>query len=166
MKLSTLGAVSAAFVLCAAAGAQTANAPLGASLRLGLVLPTNSSTVDDAGSSMFGFGVDYKLTKLPSIGGLSSGLGVSVDYFSRGDYSNVPLLVNYTLTKNRFSVFAGVGVAFTSLPGKNDTKFGYQAGISYDLPTASSTPLFVQAGFFGTEQSKLNGVGLYLGYRF
>ena len=165
MKLSTFGAVSAAIALCAVAGAQTSSAPLGASVRLGLVLPTNQDTIDATGSGLFAFGADYKLSlKLPTFGDFKSSTSISFDYFVRDDYGNLPLLANYILTKDRFSIFAGVGVGFTTLPGGNDTKFAYQAGLSYDLPTAS--PVYLQASFFGTEQSKLNAVGLFVGYRF
>lgn len=167
MKLSTLGAVTAALALCAAAGAQTSAAPIGASVRLGIFLPTNKTTSDVAGSGFLAFGADYRLGyKPPTVGAFTSAASISVDYFQRDDYGNIPILLNYLAIKDQWTFSVGAGVGFASLPGKNDTKFAYQFGAAYDLTTTSSYPIFVEAKFFGSEQSRLNGVGLYAGVRF
>ncbi len=167
MKISTLGAVSAAFALCAVAGAQTKVAPLGASVRLGVFLPTNETTIDATSNAVFAFGADYKLTyKPPTLGGYVSGSSLSVDYFNKGDYGNIPVLLNYLAMKDSWTLSVGAGVGFASLPSGNDTKFAYQVGLAYDLPVSSTTPIFIEGKFFGSEDSRLNGFGVYLGIKF
>lgn len=169
MKLSSLGAVSAALALCAVAGAQTTDpAPIGGSVRLGVFFPTNSATSDIAGSGFFAFGADYRLTlKAPTFGGFASGTSISVDYFSRDDYGNIPVLLNYLAMKGKYTLSVGAGVGFTSLPGgSDDAKFAYQIGISYDFTTTSAYPIFGEIKFMGSEESKVNGVGAFVGVRF
>jgi len=167
MKISTLGAVSAAFALCAVAGAQTAAAPVGASLRLGVFLPTNQDTIDATSSAIFAFGADYKLAyKPPTLGGYVSGSSLSVDYFNKDNYGNIPVLLNYLAMKDSWTLSVGAGVGFASLPSGNTTKFAYQVGLAYDLPVSSGTPFFVEGKFFGSENSRLNGFGVYVGLKF
>lgn len=166
MKITTLGAISAVLAVSAVAGAQTVK-PAGVSLRAGVFFPTNDSTRDATSDSFFAFGADYKLTDLSlSVPGYRSSLSLSVDYYSRNDFSNIPVLVNYVGRSGRFGWEAGVGVGFSSLPSGDDTKFAYGAGVSYDITSGAQLPLFVSAKFFGTESDKLNGVGVYLGIRF
>jgi len=171
MKLTTLGAISAALAVSAVAGAQDNVKPIGLSLRAGVFLPTNSGTADVAGTGFFAFGAEYLLTYKPPtflINGATSGLSVSVDYYRRDDYGNIPILANYILAKNRFAFSAGVGVGFTTLPSGSDSdvKFAYQVGVEYDLPTTGSLPIFLSAKYFGSENNRLNGVGLYAGIKF
>ena len=167
MKTMTLGAVSAAFALCAVAGAQLPARPLGIKLRVGAFLPTNQSTIDNTSQAMFAFGAEYKTSLgLPSFGDFVGSSSISVDYFHKNDYGMIPVLFNYVGTNGRLSVSAGIGVGFTSLPGADSSKFAYQVGAAYDLPASSSVPIFVEAKFFGSEQSRLNGFGVYVGVRF
>lgn len=167
MKISTLGAVLAAFAVCAVAGAQTQTAPLGASIRVGTFLPVNNDTVDATSNSVFAFGADYRLTyRPPSLGAFNSGASLSVDYFHKGDYGSIPVLLNYLAMKDRWTLSLGAGVGFNSLPGSDDTKFAYAVGLAYDLPVSSSTPLFIEGKFLGSETSRLNGFGVYLGIKF
>ncbi|RYG22399.1 hypothetical protein EON82_17230 [bacterium] len=168
MKTTTLGAISAAFALCAVAGAQTSVQPLGIKLRVGAFLPTNESTVDATSNALFAFGAEYRLQSitLPSFGEFVGGASVSVDYFNKNDFGMIPVLFNYVGTRGPLSLSAGVGVGFASLPGANDSKFAYQLGAAYDLSVSSSVPIFVEGKFFGSEQSRLNGFGVYVGIRF
>ena len=168
MKLSTLGAVTAAFALCAAAGAQTTPyQPVGASVRLGIFLPTSSRTNDDAGSGFFAFGADYRLNfKSPRLVGLDSYFEGSLDYYRRDDTGAIPILLNYVVTSGQFFFKVGAGVSFQSLPDDDKTGFGYQVGAGYTIPSTSRLPVFLQASFLGADRSRLNGFGLYVGTRF
>lgn len=167
MKTMTLGAVSAAFALCAVASAQSPATPLGLKLRVGAFFPTNESTTDATSNALFAFGAEYRLSLgAPSFGQFVGGTSVSVDYFQKNDYGMIPVLLNYVGTRGPLSLSAGVGVGFASLPGANTSKFAYQLGAAYDFPTSSSVPIFVEGKFFGSEQSRLNGFGLYVGIRY
>ena len=168
MKLSTLGAVTAALAISAVAGAQArTNSQVGVSLRLGAVFPTDTSTNDDAGTGFLSFGADYRLDpRTPRLFGLESNLAVSVDYFRRDDYGNIPVTLNYVARSGRYFFNIGAGVGFENLPDKSVTGFAYQAGIGYELPTSSSLPVFFQVKFLGADRSKVNAVGAYVGVRF
>lgn len=168
MKLSTLGAVTAALAISAVAGAQArSSSQVGVSIRAGAVFPTDTSTNDDAGTGFFSFGVDYRLDpRLPRIFGLESNLAVSVDYFRRDDYGNIPITLNYFGATGRYFFTVGAGVGFENIPGKSVAGFAYEAGIGYELPTTSSLPVFLQVKFLGADRSKINGVGAYVGVRF
>ena len=168
MKLSTLGAAIAAFAVCAAAGAQTTPyEPIGASVRLGIFLPTNSQTNDNVGSGFFAFGADYRLgVKSPRLIGLDSYIDGSVDYFRRNETGAIPVLVNYNVTSGQYFFKVGIGVSFQSLPGDDKAGFGYQVGAGYTIPSTSRLPVFVQASFFGADRSQVNGFGLFVGTRF
>ena len=169
MKLSTFGAVSAAFAVSAAACAQTPKPyqQIGVALRAGVYLPTNETTVGDVGSGIFAFGGDYRLSvKTPSLSGLQSHLGISVDYFRRNEIGNIPVLLNYVATTGQYSFQAGAGVGFSSLRSGDRTTFAYDLGVGYDLPVNSTLPVFVQATFFGSDFAQTNGFGLYVGVRF
>ena len=168
MKLSTFGAATAAFAVCAAAGAQTTPyEPVGASVRLGVFLPTNSRTNDVTGSGFFAFGADYRLNvKSPRLIGLDSYIDGSVDYYRRDDTGAIPLLLNYNVTSGQFFFKIGAGVSFQSLPEGDKTGFGYQVGLGYTIPSTSRLPVFLQASFFGADRSRVNGFGLFVGTRF
>lgn len=166
MKLKTLGAVTAAFAVCAAAGAQTTPyQPIGASVRAGIFLPTNKSTSDDIGTGFFAFGVDYDLTKT-SILGQGLGVGLSVDYYQRDNVGDIPVLLNAIYRTGRLSFNAGVGVGFQSLPGDDKTGFAYGLGVDYTLSVGSTLPIFVGARFLGADRSQVDGFGIYAGVRF
>lgn len=165
MKLSTIGAAFAAFALCAVAGAQTTNAPVGAAVRLGFFVPTN----DDVNGSFVAFGADYNLTKYQApfrIKGFASSITGSVDYYRRDDYGNIPVLLNYVAKKGDYAFSVGAGVGFGTEPGRSDANFAYQASVTYDLPTNSEIPFFFQGKFLGSDRSALDGFGFYVGVRF
>ena len=168
MKLSTLGAVTAALAVSAAAGAQAqSNTQVGASVRFGLFLPTNQATNDDVGTGLIAFGVDYRLDpRTPRLLGLTSNLSISIDYYRRDEFGNIPVLINYIARTGQFSFGIGAGVGFETLPDRDRTGFAYDASISYDIPSTSTLPIYLQAKFLGAERSRLDGVGLYVGLRF
>lgn len=168
MKLSTFGAVSAALALCAVAGAQTTPyQPIGASVRLGAFFPVNSSTSNAVGDGFFAFGADYRLAaRTPFLFGLRSHLSASVDYFHHDDYGNIPVLLNYVADAGSYYFQVGAGVGFESLPEGDKTGFAYEVGVGYNVPTSSRLPVFLQAEFFGSDRSRVNGIGAFVGVRF
>ena len=168
MKLSTLGAVSAALAISAIAGAQAkSNSEVGLSARFGLFLPTNQNTNSTLGTGLLSFGVDFRLDpRTPRLFGLDSNLALSVDYFRRDQYGNIPVTLNYVARTGQYFFTVGAGVGFESLPIRDYTGFAYTAAVGYTLPTTSSLPIFVEAKFLGADRSQIDGVGLYLGLRF
>ena len=62
---------------------------------------------------------------------------------------------------------AGIGVDFHA-GNDSGSSLGGQVGIAYEFGHAGSVnkPLFVQANYFITDKSSLDGFGLYVGYRF
>ncbi len=159
-----VGTVSAAF-------AQTPE-PIGLSVRLGALWPSNDAPKNE-GDCWFTGGLDYKIKNLnfgntdPSF---SSALSVSLDYYGKGDFSNVPVLLNFVGRKDQFYYSAGAGVAFAKTPdgyGGTDSnlELGYQFSVGFDF-TKGQTPVFVEARYQGCGKSDLNGIALYAGIRF
>jgi hypothetical protein len=142
----------------------------GLSVRLGAFMPSEKAAKDE-GKSWLAAGAEFKLKDL-NIGTMSedykASLSVSLDYYGRGDFRNVPLLLNYTGRKNQFYYTAGAGVGFSRLPsgtGSVDkTRFAYQVGVGYDF-AKGSTPVFVEAKYFGAQKKELAGIGLFVGVR-
>ncbi len=168
MKLSTLGAVTTALAISAVAGAQArTDSQVGVGVRIGVLFPTDTTTNDQVGTGLITFGADYRLDlKTPRLLGLESNLALSLDYFRRDDYGNIPVTLNYVARTGRYFFTLGAGVGFESLPDKDVAGFAYSASIGYDIPSSSTLPIFVQAKFLGADRSKVDGVGLYVGVRF
>lgn len=168
-KVAALAAV--ALAVAVPAMAQEVK-PLGLSVRAGLFLP-QSGAGKDQGKQWFGFGASYKIKDM-EFGtydrGYASQLDVSLDYYSKGDLSSMPVLANYVMRQNQIFYSVGAGVSFAKVydnrPNtKNRMLFAYQLGVGYDF-VQSQTPFFVEAKYFGTTKSELNGFGLYVGARF
>ncbi len=167
--LASLVAVAALSGVAATAGAQT-NGPTGFSARLGLFLPTEDNVFS---STIFNFGADYKLNnfnlKSPSEG-LQSYLGLTADYYFGNGSSNIPVALTYNVRSGNIVYHAGIGIDFYNIDDTDDTGTGLggQVGIAYEFGNAGRVdkPLFVQAKYFITRKSELNGFGLYVGYRF
>ncbi len=140
--------------------------PVGVSLRAGLVFPTDSDVSNTIGSTWFGFGGEYQFYHLPTSGKDKQALSLSIDYFSRNSVNETPILLNYVYTTSS-GVFldGGVGASFDHVPGDDKTRFEYQVGLGYNLPI-ESVPLFVEAKFWGNQDSSYNAAGIYLGVRF
>lgn len=168
-NLAALAAVAALAGVATTASAQT-NGPTGFSARLGIFLPTQDNVFS---STIFNFGVDYKLTNfnVRSPGeGLQAYVGLTADYYYGNGSSNLPLAVTYNVRSGNIVYHAGIGVDFYDIDDTNDTGTGIggQVGIAYEFGNAGRVdkPLFVQAKYFLTRKSELNGFGVYLGYRF
>jgi len=166
-------AFAAAFV---AFGAVSANAqeskPLGLTLRAGLFWPSERYTRDRSSEQWFAFGVEYKLPglKQPAVMAKYGGdFSISLDYFNKSDFSNVPVLLNYTGKMNQLYYVVGAGVGFTKkekpLGGtQSNTSFAYQLGVGYEFST--KTPVFAELKYIGSTQTKLAGFGVFGGVRF
>ncbi|MBS1722076.1 MAG: hypothetical protein JSS66_03605 [Armatimonadetes bacterium] len=170
--------ISLAFASVLAIGiAAQANAqytkPLGLSLRLGVWYPSNGDARDVEGQGWFAGGAEYKIKDLhfsSTDQKYSSSLTASLDYYGKGSFSNVPLLINYVGRTDSFYYTAGAGVGFGRTPqtgggSTSDTQFAFQIGAGYDF-VKMGTPLFVEVKYFGGSESKLSGFGIYGGVRF
>ena len=146
--------------------------PSGVSIRGGMFFPS-AAAAQAAGHTWFGVGLDYKLRDLGYAAGMSGfdrSYSISIDYYGKGDYSNVPVMMNYVARGDRFYYGAGAGLGFAQTPDgsggtKTNTEFVYQLSLGMDFQQGM-TPVFVEARFFGSAESLVNGFGVYAGMRF
>jgi hypothetical protein len=153
--------VLSALAIVAAACAQS-NGPKGFSARLGAQFARG-------GDSNLAFGLDYKLNKV-SVGNYGeenpSYVGLSVDYYGRSGYYNIPLAVTYNVRATQLVFSAGLGIDIYRF-GSYKSGFGGQLGVQYEIGQSNSAnPLFVGAKYFFANESDLSGLGIYAGYRF
>ncbi|MCW5937383.1 MAG: hypothetical protein KIT11_08770 [Fimbriimonadaceae bacterium] len=167
----TLAAVALGVMLAAPAAAQYEK-PLGLSARLGLFFPTNGDARDEEGRSWFAGGLEYKIRDLNygSSNQMSASLTISADYYGKGDFSNIPLQLNWVARSQQVYYGAGAGVGFTHIKGgrnqdSNDVDFTFNLVVGYDF-VRSSTPFFIEGRYWGSNESQLNGFGVYAGVRF
>ncbi len=152
---------------CAVSASAQSNGPLGISPRIGILESTSSNVK----GSWVGIGLDYKLGALPASipgSGLLGYWGLSVDYYSHGATSNLPIVLNYNLRQGSLVYSLGAGIEFYDLDNLNEssgTGFDAQAGISYDFKTPV-LPLFLQLKYYLASHNEDRGFGLYLGARF
>jgi hypothetical protein len=157
----------ASMILAGAAlsSAQT-NGPTGLTIRAGVFLPT-SQLARAISNSWFTFGADYKFNNTsvsaPTMGTLAY-LGLSVDYYSSGNNSALPVAVTYNVRSGQLVWSAGIGIDFVRL-GANTSGLAGQVGVAYEFGTAP-TPFLLQAKYFLSSKTDLNGFGLYAGVRF
>ena len=172
MKNSTFGGVAAAisiFGMSAMAVAQDApSAPVGVSFRVGGFFPIDTAA-RDSGSTWFGFGAQAKILHLGAVtvGDKSMGanLELSIDYFGRNQFSNTPILANYVVRTSSLFYSAGAGIGFMRTPDESRGQFAYQVGVGYQFGGYSPTPFFMEAKFWGCQDTRLNGFGIYAGVR-
>lgn len=165
--------VAAVVMMGAGLAAAQTNGPSGFSARLGLFLPSDRFA-RDIGDTWFAGGLDYKLNTMsvPSPNNLNPAyVGLSADFYSRGGASNLPLAVTYNVRSGQLVWSAGLGVDFYNIdnPSESGTSLGGQVGVGYEFAQAGTmpvNPIFVQAKYFFTRDSRLNGFGLYVGVRF
>lgn len=173
MKKIAIVALSAAmgFGVMATAQAQFTE-PVGLSVRGGIFFPNNREA-RDAGNTWFGFGAEYQIDSL-NLGltdDMSATYSISLDYLTKGDFQSIPLLLNYVGRNDQFFYSAGLGVNFVRVPvtvgtgTRSRTELGYQIGVGYDFNTGQ-TPIFIEAKYFGSADSRLNGFGVFAGVRF
>lgn len=172
MKKATTLAVVAALGLVSVANAQYVK-PLGLSVRLGVFYPSNGDARDIEGQGWFAGGAELKMGNLKFNSANpkeSASWSISLDYYGKGSFSNIPLLVNYVHRNDNFYFSGGAGVGFNHTTDKlantaSNTEFTYQLSAGYDF-VKMSTPLFVEVRYFGSSESKLSGFGIYGGFRF
>lgn len=169
MKLAAMGV--ALLGLCALSQGQVSK-PTGISIRGGLFFPTNGDAKDEA-KNWIGVGVDYKVGNLAfgqQAVGIASYYSVSIDYFGKGDYSSVPVMLNYVQRTDSLYYIAGAGLSFSKVKlnatqRRTGTDFAYMVGIGYDIQKGM-TPVFVELRYWGNSESRLSGFGVYAGVRF
>jgi hypothetical protein len=169
----TLLIISALSVVSIAAAQNSAaddyNAPVGVSLRVGGFAPAQAGTSNDAGTSWFAAGFDYKLNGIHPHG-LSKGyFSVSIDYSGKGQFRSAPLLFNYTRGKSLYWSL-GAGVNFDRFPQDDGTtndkiRFAYSGAIGMNFQNGQ-IPLFLELRYFGCEDNRIAGTALYIGGRF
>lgn len=137
----------------------------GVSVRLGMFFPFNSTT-KQAGDAWLAYGAQYRIVTLDSTPTSRTSLAISADYFGREGYSEAPVLLNYLSGANHAYFSLGAGVGFVQEPGVSGTDFAYQVGVGYDFPTTSNASFFVEAHFWGSDRSEMNGAGVYAGVHF
>ena len=167
--IAKAGVVAVALGVAGAASAQT-NGPSGISARIGVFFPTDD-LAKDLGKTWFGFGADYKITRYsvdaPTSDTLSY-ISISADYYEKGGTRSIPVAVNYNVRNGQLVWSAGLGVDFVRLPADNSLGLSGQLGATYEFKNGSApyNPFFVQAKYFFSSKSELNGFGVYAGYRF
>lgn len=155
--------------VAALAGAQETK-PINLSLRAGFFFPNNGDARDE-GNTWLAMGAELKLKDL-HFGeyqpGYSAALTLSLDHYGKGDFYNTPIMLNYVGRMNQFYYTGGAGFGWTEVPGtpdsKTNTNFTYTLGIGYDFQHGN-LPVFVEAKYWGSTETKLNGLGLYVGVR-
>lgn len=168
MKFRTIFALSAFLVFIAPASAQITPTPLGLLVRAGIFKPA-TGTGSAVGDSWFTAGAEVDIFRL-NLGGLnplSSKVTISVDTYSKGGASSIPVLLNYVGKADALKYSAGVGVSIARRPGFDTaTKFAYQFSLGYDLPIPG-VPLLAEVRYFGVTgvATSLDGFALTLGIR-
>ena len=161
-------AVFTIVTLGAMAVAQDGSTPI--SLRLGFDYPVMGSTRDQ-NKEFFGIGVQRKVASAGHSEHYNTDLELSIDYYGRGNFRHVPILLNYVGYSTKGDTFwsIGGGFGFIKRPIVSGTesvgRLAYQASIGMNL-TTGATASFLELKYIGSELSELNVVGLYFGVRF
>jgi len=165
MLMTALGAC--ALTAAAIPALAQSSTPSGLSLKVGVLWPTDSGVRSATADTWFTAGLEYRFHDMPVTDPkMKSHLSLSVDYASHSSDNIIPVLVNYVGEQDQTYWLVGVGAAFLHAPGADQTKFAYQAGLGYNFENKGATPLFVEARYIGTSESRANGVIVDLGVRF
>ena len=139
-------------------------------LRVGFDYPVSGST-RNAVKEFYGIGLQRKVSTAGRSDSYNTDLEISIDYYGRGDFRHVPILLNYVGYSTRGTTFwsVGGGFGFIKRPIVGGTesigRLAYQAGVGINL-TSGATASFLELKYFGSELSQLNVFGLYYGVRF
>lgn len=166
MNKKMMAALGAFAVLGATPALAQESRPMNLSVKAGLMFPSSSEARDEA-SNFLQLGLEYKLSDLnptTTSPDYRAYMSLAFDYFSGGDFSIAPLQLNYVGARNEWYYTAGAGVAFADING-SDTLFSWSLGIGYNFQQGKS-PTFVEAKYFGTDQSEANGISVAVGVRF
>jgi len=172
ISLLAVAVLVGSFALGTMARAQDVQ-PVGLTVRAGAFFPTESETRDATEDVWFTAGLEYKLGNLgePDYdNNYRAEYSVSGDYYGSGDFTAIPVLVNYVGHVDTFRYSLGIGVTFADTPDDdNETVFGYRFAVGYEFATGS-TPFFIEGGYMGASGSgigsKLNGFFAGVGFRF
>ena len=140
------------------------------SLRLGFDYPVIAST-RNASKEFYGVGLQRKVGDIGHSEHYDTTMELSIDYYGRGDFRHIPILLNYVGTSKRgdtfFSVGGGFGFIKRPIVGGTESvgRLAYQGSVGINL-TTGATSSFVELKYFGSELSQLNTVGIYYGVRF
>jgi len=168
MNKLALAALAAVTVVPAFAQSSESN---NISVRVGAFLPTDSQAKKTS-KTWLAVGGTYTLKygAVTKESGYSADYAISLDYYGRGDYRALPVLFNYVghLSAKLYYV-GGVGVSFNryekGLGTKSETGFSFAIGAGYTV-IEGPQPIFVEARYWGNDESKLSGFGVYAGIRF
>lgn len=160
--------------LCATAGCALAQEtkPIGVSIKIGQIEPQGRAAREE-GKRWVIVGADMKVKDMKYDGkGKGEYLTASVDFYSKGDFSSIPLMLNYVVRQNEWYFLAGAGVAFTqdSRVFGSDTitdeaiELAFGIGVGYDFQNWKS-PLFAEARYMGNGNDRLSGFAVSIGVR-
>ena len=102
-------AVCTIVMLGAMAAAQDSSTPI--SLRFGLGYPVTSSTKNVV-KEFYGIGLQRKVSTVGTSDRYDTDLELSIDYYGRGDFRHIPILMNYVGKSKRGDSYWSVGGGF------------------------------------------------------
>jgi hypothetical protein len=165
VKIGLVAVISAALVVPAMADYAK---PQGLSLRAGFFFAQGDGKAYE-GQNWFTIGLEKKMKDIDTGNSASTAhYSLSLDYYGKGGFSNVPLLYNYVGRNPDFYYSVGAGVGFgRTQSGSSDSTvdFNYQLSIGKDL-NFGSQPFFVEARYFGSGRTSLSGFSVVGGIRF
>ncbi len=166
VKFGLAVAASAALVVPAMAQYQATS---GISLRAGVFFAQGDARRVE-GRNFFTIGAEKRLADIPSAGrDYAANWSVSVDYYGKGSFANVPVLYNYVGRQSDFYFSAGAGLGFgkrlTPTGTDSSLDFNYQFSVGKDF-NVSGRVLFLEARYFGSGRTELSGFSIVCGVRF
>lgn len=170
MKRSIIFGTFALVILTCSASAQY-NKPAGIAIRGGMFFPSNAAAKAE-GNTWFAIGLDYKTKDVEFAamrGGYDTSYSISVDYYAKGDFSNMPIMMNYISRKDQFYYGAGAGLGFVKTPiiggTSTNTELTYQFNVGFEFQKGTM-PFFIEGRYWGSAESALNGTAMYAGIKF
>ncbi len=163
--------------VCLASASAQSGQPSGISARIGLFLPSNKAA-EDEGTTWLSFGLDYRFNQsnAPAMvmrNGTGTFYSLSVDYYDKGGYRNIPIAVNYNVRAQQLIFTAGAGGCIETAADHETIGLGFQIAVTYEFTGSAQTigqmnqkPFFLQAKYFLASDSALDGLGVYVGMRF
>lgn len=146
---------------------------IGALVRFGNFRPSELQAKNE-GKQWPVFGVQFNLGKQRmGANGSSSGLAISIDGYSKGSLTGIPVMVNQVSANKGIILSAGLGVSFnreakptiSGLEKKSRMQVAYGFGAGYDL-AKYKVPGVLEIRYFGNGYSTLQGFSIGVGLRF
>ena len=148
--------------------AQDSSTPI--SVRVGFDYPVIAAT-RNAEKEFYAIGLQRKISSLNSSANYNEALELSIDYYGRGNFRHIPILLNYVGYSKKGDTYFGLGAGFGFIkrPAGAGTesigRFAYAGTVGMNL-SSGETASFVELKYFGSEASGLNVFGVYFGVRF